>query len=220
MKVESIFDFLINLKKSVSEEVNKSFSLTPECTAVLYKSYANMYGDKIASQPVNHDAFFDFGRKDYSNIGNKEYFQALSEYIAEVESLNVAIIMKEEFVSILRMNMDCLFPILEYMDKKYDFGFMHWFNKSKYLFIYYYKDQFEDIRSTIDYNIYYKYSTDNIIVLKPKPYGPDDSATFVRANVINALKEYLNYYNNGNTIAIDKVILHFAGVIAKNVETN
>ena len=127
--------------------------------------------------------------------------------------------MKEEFVSILRRNMDRLFPILEYMDKKYDFGFMYWFNKSKYLFTYYYKDQFEDIRSTIDYNIYYKYSTDNIIVLKPKPYGPDDSATFVRANVINALKEYLNYYNNGNTIAIDKVILHFAGVIAKNVET-
>lgn len=219
MKAESIFDFLINLKKSVSEEDNKGFSLTQECTTMLYKSYTNMFGDKITNQPVNHDAFFDFGRSDYSNIGNKEYFKALSDYIAEVETLSIAIIMKEEFISILRRNMDCLFSILEYMDKRYDFGFMHWFNKSKYLFTYYYNDQFDEIKSTIDYNIYYKYSADNVVVLKPRPYGPNDSVTFVRANVINALKEYLNYYNNGNTIAIDKVILHFAGVIGKDVET-
>lgn len=204
----------------MSEEVSNSSSLTTECKAILYKSYSNMYGDKVTAQPVNHDDFFDFGKKDYHDMGNKEYFKALSTYIAEVESLSITIIMKEEFIAILQRNMDCLLPIIEYMDKKYDFGFMHWFNKSKYLFTYYYKDQFEEIKSTIDYNIYYKYSADNIIVLKPKPYDPDDSATFVRANIINALKEYLNYYNNGNTIALDKSILHFAGVIAKDVETS
>jgi hypothetical protein len=219
LKQDTIFDFLINLKKSVSADVNKTSTLTKECTEKLYQSYVNTFGDKANHEPIEHDKFFDFGRVDYSNLRNSEYFKALSSYIAEVEALEFAIIMKDEFIAVLRKNKDLVLPILEYMDKKYDFGFMSWFNKSKYLFAIYYKDMFDELHDTIDYNVYYSYSADNVMIVKPRPYGPDDSSSFVRSNILSSLSEYMNYYNDSNTIALDKVLLHFAGVINKDVET-